>query len=342
MEAVRIPKKRVSKLRQVPLRADLMAVTGGDMIAALVLKQMMYWTEKLEDLDRLILEENQRLVKYGMDQVDYSEGWIYKSHRQMREELFNCVSEDTIGRAFSKLTSMGLFQTRRNPKFQYDRTFQYRLDLILLRRLMNDSGFVLSDFVLDSENEIDLPIPHGAESSPLIAGAIPEIINIEVSSSLRSEETTPTPFSQNPENQEDPEQPELIPSRPKKEQSASDARSEATSESKVRLPRLATKSQQQLRDAQARICRFFPRNPKTPWSQKELTALKAILHTDPEEWEAVEEYYRHRGEDGYYCRTSVITMLNNWGREIEKAQGKKGEAEREEQERFKRDFAGMF
>ena len=64
---------------------------------------------------------------------------------------------------------------------------------------------------------------------------------------------------------------------------------------------------------------MFDRGDKTKWSDKELKALPVTLGTTEEEWFALLEYYKHRGESDYFCRHNLITCLNNWAGEIDKA-----------------------
>jgi hypothetical protein len=161
MNLVKQPNRLFIKKKKVVLREEFMELTK-DLSQALVLSQMMYWTKKIDNLNDLILEENKRLAEHGQMQIEYFHGWIWKSARQMKEELFNSMSEDTIQRAFSALSEKGIFVKRRNPKFKYDRTLQYRIDLVLLRRRLKDIGIEFTDFQLNT-------IPHGAELNPLIA-----------------------------------------------------------------------------------------------------------------------------------------------------------------------------
>jgi len=174
MNAVKQPTRLFNNRRKVLLREDLMELTK-DINQALVLSQMIYWTKRVNDLNDLIFEENKRLAEHGQKQKDYCHGWIWKSARQMKEELFHALSEDAIQRAFANLTEMGLFVKRRNPEFRYDRTLQYRVDLLLLRRLLKEIGIDFTDFQLDSIPHSAESITHTAGSIPLIAETIPEI-----------------------------------------------------------------------------------------------------------------------------------------------------------------------
>lgn len=81
---------------------------------------------------------------------------------------------------------------------------------------------------------------------------------------------------------------------------------------------------------QARANRLLGRRPTTNWSRNEIKAAANCLDTTEEEWKLLEDYYAHRGEKDYYCRTTMITLLNNWASEIDKARSKQNVKEVED------------
>ena len=161
-------------MKKAVLREDLMKVTD-DVVQAMVLGQMLFWTKTLDKVNDWLFEENKRLAEYDFPQHEYNYGWIYKSAKQMRDDLMNAFSEDAIQRAFASLTKSGVLLKRNNPLCGYDRKLQYRIDLILLRRKLKEIGWEMTDFVMDSIPQDAAFIPQGAESIPLCAGAIAEI-----------------------------------------------------------------------------------------------------------------------------------------------------------------------
>ena len=161
-------------MKKAVLREDLMKITD-DVVQAMVLGQMLFWTKTLDKVNDWLFEENKRLAEYDLPQHEYNYGWIYKSAKQMREDLMNAFSEDAIQRAFASLTKSGVLLKRNNPLCGYDRKLQYRIDLILLRRKLKEIGWEMTDFVMDSIPQDAAFIPQGAESIPLYAGAIAEI-----------------------------------------------------------------------------------------------------------------------------------------------------------------------
>ena len=168
-------------MKKAVLREDLMAVTK-DLTQSMVLSQMLYWTKTLDQVNQLIFEENKRLAEESQPQCEYNYGWIWKSAREMREDLMMAFTEDSIQKAFSALSACGLLMKRNNPKVRYDRKLQYRVDLLLLRRKLKECGWAMTDFVLsDTYAEIEtIPpitecIPPITEWNPCIAESIPPI-----------------------------------------------------------------------------------------------------------------------------------------------------------------------
>ena len=160
-------------MRKAVLREDLMAVTK-DLTQSMVLSQMLYWTKTLDQVNHLVFEENKRLAEDGLPQCEYNYGWIWKSAREMREDLMMAFTEDAIQKAFSALSSCGFLMKRNNPKVRYDRKLQYRVDLVFLRRKLKDCGWQMTDFILSNDYTEIKTIPHMAEWKPPIAESIPQ------------------------------------------------------------------------------------------------------------------------------------------------------------------------
>lgn len=143
------------KLKKVVIREELMAISD-DFIEAIILNQMLYWTERVNDYDKYIKEEKERIEKYAMlpqDNIPYdyllSHGWIYKKASELKEELMNLTSEDTINRRLSNLVKKGFLDRRNNPKIKYDRTYQYRVNFKNLSIALIKKGYILQDYKID-------------------------------------------------------------------------------------------------------------------------------------------------------------------------------------------------
>lgn len=175
MKLVKQPQRLFVQIKKAVLREDLMKLTD-DVVQAMVLGQMIYWTKTLDRVNDWLFEENKRLAEADLPQHEYNYGWIWKSAREMRDDLMGAFSEDAIQRAFTNLAKRGILMKRNNPYVKYDRKLHYRIDLVLLRRLLLDMGFEMLDFQLASIPQEAVSIPHGAESMPQCAGTITEII----------------------------------------------------------------------------------------------------------------------------------------------------------------------
>jgi hypothetical protein len=70
---------------------------------------------------------------------------------------------------------------------------------------------------------------------------------------------------------------------------------------------------------QLRANGLIGRRATTVWSAKEKQAAKPHIPTCEEDWRALERYYANRGKEGFFTRQSMITLLNNWASEIDKA-----------------------
>jgi len=73
-----------------------------------------------------------------------------------------------------------------------------------------------------------------------------------------------------------------------------------------------------LENFKLRIGSWFKRRADTTWSEKEMKALKAIsaYKTPENELNALEAYYNSSSS---YLRRDIITLLNNWNTEIDRA-----------------------
>jgi hypothetical protein len=194
MDAVKQPKRLFSQMKKAVLREDLMAITK-DITQSMVLGQMLYWTKTLDQVNQLVFEENKRLAEDSLPQCEYNYGWIWKSAREMREDLMMAFTEDSIQKAFSVLSSSGLLMKRNNPKVRYDRKLQYRVDLLFLRRKLKDFGWAMTDFILSNDFTEVKTIPYMAEWKPPIAESIPQEAETitETTNKITSQTIPPNP-----------------------------------------------------------------------------------------------------------------------------------------------------
>ena len=101
------------------------------------------------DADRYILEEKERALKEDLVvNIDESKGWIYKTAEELSEELMIGMSKATIGRYIKQLVESGYLIQRRNPKYKWDKTYQYRVNLYKIQLELGKMGYVLEGYKL--------------------------------------------------------------------------------------------------------------------------------------------------------------------------------------------------
>jgi hypothetical protein len=77
-------------------------------------------------------------------------------------------------------------------------------------------------------------------------------------------------------------------------------------------------------DLQLRIGSWFNRRPTTAWDDAEMKAFRKLGATDPEDLKKLEEYYLAKmPDDKDFRRHDLITLLNNWNGELDRARNNK-------------------
>ncbi|MEZ4529224.1 MAG: hypothetical protein R2941_25220 [Desulfobacterales bacterium] len=137
------------KLKRAVIKEEYLEITGRFQ-SALILNQLIYWTERTHDFDRFLEEENERNLSEGLDPVNVPlrRGWIYKSASQLSQELMLGVSDQTIARYMKELIALGFVQERSNPVHRWDRTRQYRVDMVRVQKSLSEKGYSLSGWLV--------------------------------------------------------------------------------------------------------------------------------------------------------------------------------------------------
>ena len=101
------------------------------------------------DTDKYILEEKERALKHEIEvSIDESKGWVYKTAEELNDELMIGMSVPTIRKYIKQLVEKGYLIQRRNPKYKWDKTMQYRVDLYKVQLDLGKMGYVLEGFKL--------------------------------------------------------------------------------------------------------------------------------------------------------------------------------------------------
>ena len=135
-------------LKRVVIKEELVELTG-DFRPALILNQFIYWSERMYDADKYIMEQKVRALKEDLVvNIDESKGWIYKTAEELSEEIMTGMSKSTVGRYIKQLVEKGYLIQRRNPKYKWDKTYQYRVNLYKIQLDLGKMGYVLEGYKL--------------------------------------------------------------------------------------------------------------------------------------------------------------------------------------------------
>ncbi len=156
----------MQKLKRVVIKEELLALTG-DFRLAIVLNQLMYWSERVNDFDKFIKEEKERL-KITNDQesgkiIEYQNGWIWKKAEELVSECMlltlnnkgesKNVSDVTMRSYIKTLVENGWVFERNNPnpKYKFDKTKQYRVNLKKINDDLKKLGYTLQGYKFEEE-----------------------------------------------------------------------------------------------------------------------------------------------------------------------------------------------
>lgn len=133
--------------RCVVLRQPLIMLTG-DFKKALLLSQLLYWSERVRNAMELIEEERARFQcgeKQSPDVASLQYGWIYKKAEELAEEVMIGMGAKAVRDHLKYMVSKGWLFERRNPKDRMDRTLQYRVNLVRIHHDLAQLGYVLKE-----------------------------------------------------------------------------------------------------------------------------------------------------------------------------------------------------
>lgn len=117
--------------RRSLLREELATLTQNHE-HAMVLNQLLYWTQRTKDFHRM-LEEERKGSATKNDSPKY--GWIYKTANDLIAETTLQVDRTTMRRYLRCLMEKEWIQTRTNPQSKWIRTKQYRVNV---RQIQHD------------------------------------------------------------------------------------------------------------------------------------------------------------------------------------------------------------
>lgn len=171
------------ELRRIVLKEEFVALTGN-YIKAIILAQLEYWQKRAKEFDKFIEEEKERTARENIEiKIKPTHGWIYKSAQDLSSETMLGLSKSRIRFHLKDLISMGYVLERPNPYYKWDRTMQYRLDLLKIKKDLSALGFELQEWKFDisdrkhTSSKIEHRELKNRTSKFQNRTAIPEIIN---------------------------------------------------------------------------------------------------------------------------------------------------------------------
>ncbi len=146
-----MPETYPRKLKRVVIREEYVALTGN-YIRAILLHQLEYRQKCAFDVDRYVAEEGERLAQDGVEaNVLPANGWFYKKAAELAEETMLDLDETTIRRHVKYFIQRGWVNERRNPRKKWDRTMQYRLNLVRIKSELETIGYQLEKWVFKNQ-----------------------------------------------------------------------------------------------------------------------------------------------------------------------------------------------
>lgn len=141
-----------NNLKRAVIKEELVALTD-DFKKAVILNQFIYWSERVRDFDKFIEEENNR--KNKDEEIEKRNGWIFKTAEEMSEEVMLNFSPSTIRSHIKELIANGWLDERDNPKYKFDHTKQYRVNINKIREDLDMLGYSLEGYDNKNRENVD-------------------------------------------------------------------------------------------------------------------------------------------------------------------------------------------
>ena len=137
------------KLKRVVIREEYVALTGN-YVRAVLLHQLEFRQKCAFDVDRYVAEEGERLAQDGISaNILPAKGWFYKKAAELAKETMLGLNETTIRRHIKYFVNRGWLDERHNPKKKWDRTMQYRLNLVQIKSDLEALGYQLQEWIFE-------------------------------------------------------------------------------------------------------------------------------------------------------------------------------------------------
>lgn len=179
------------KLKRAVIKEEYIAITG-DFQKAVILNQFIYWAERVKDFDLFIQQENERAAQNGLPVQDMTCGWMYKTAQELSDETMLGLSNSNMRVHIKALMEKGFISERNNPKYKWDRTKQYRVNLLEIMDALQSHGYKLENYTIENRcSKSDFPISETENRNFILENynaqnetAIPEITTTEITTEI--------------------------------------------------------------------------------------------------------------------------------------------------------------
>lgn len=143
----------MKNLKRSVIKEEFIALTS-DFKKAVILNQMIYWSERVKDFDKFISEEKRRAEKERQEiNIELLNGWIYKTAEELSKETMLGLAPSNVRRHLRELVKKGWLSERTNLNYKWDKTKQYRVNLCKIHEDLKKIGYSLQDYKVSINRE---------------------------------------------------------------------------------------------------------------------------------------------------------------------------------------------
>lgn len=160
--------KRVLVLRKALI--VILETAPDSHVAAGILSQFIFWTDiKINHMPQA-KHHNRAAANESLEPAQDEELWIYKTAEELQQELMGIAGETRVIQNLKWLMDNGFLERRSNPKYRWDKTFQYRLNITFTQARIENRKSTVSMSQDYGLNAVDLTPPSRRNNT-----AIPEV-----------------------------------------------------------------------------------------------------------------------------------------------------------------------
>lgn len=191
---------RARELNRATAKEELVALTG-DFIDAVILNYFIKCQAMTKRIEAYIEEERARMLTIGVElNLAPVQGFFYKKTSQASEETMLNLADSNMRNRIRRLVSRGWIVERNNPHIKWDKTKQYRVNVILIDTELRAIGYHLGGWLIGQIVGEEESTP--ATSKTVVPIFVSEIRNGEtqtrVSDSQIRDEQNATAYQANP------------------------------------------------------------------------------------------------------------------------------------------------